>query len=487
MRTTALVVLLLAGCKNEGDVGTNDTDDTPGDTETPAASGNHPADLGIGKISVYQGVEAILWLGGQAPEARQAPVIAGRDALVRVFVQPGEAFEARQITAVLTVKTDGRDDVLLEDTRQVGRASEDADLGSTFNFDLTGDQIEESSELGVALVEGEDTGPGGGDEAEATWDSATALAEGLPTGPTDDLTVVIVPIVYEADGSGRMPDTSQARLDELQAAIYKLYPARSVTVRLGEPLPWDRDVGATNSFAWSGLLDAVSNLRGEADELPNTYYYGLFDPADTIQDYCPQGCILGLSSLGFNITNPSLRSSIGVGFDDYAADTIVHEMGHAHGRFHADCGGAAGTDPNYPHPNALIGSWGYDLLDGVLLDPTETTDLMGYCFPMWVSNYTFFGLWTRIAELGAQTPESRLAYTRVTKLRTDGAGHTDIVGTVRVGDPAGGGIDVVVDLFDGAGAPAGQGPGWMFPNSHIPGGVVTLDHVLPAGWSARVR
>jgi hypothetical protein len=75
----------------------------------------------------------------------------------------------------------------------------------------------------------------------------------------------------------------------------------------------------------------------------------------------------------------------------------------------------------------------------------------------------------------------------VSQLRTDGFGHTERLGPVRVGDPADGGIAVDVDVFDDAGALADPIRGRMFPNSHFPGGVVTLDRVLPDGWTARVH
>lgn len=492
MRATSLFLLLLVGCSGGGDDSQTPDDGTAnpdggGDTDDTVPAEPYAADLAIGKISLYQGVESILWIGGRVPDARQAPVIVGREGLVRVFVSPGDTFEARQITGVLTVTTEGGDDLVLEDTHRVGQASTDGELGSTFVFQLTGEQIQESSEFSIALREADDTGPGGGDPADTTWDSATALDDGLTKGLTDDLTLVIIPIQYDADGSGRLPDTSQPQLDAMRDLMYAMYPARSVTVRVGEPLPWDRNISALNPLGWQPLLDAVSDLRGDADELPNTYYYGLFNTEDTIEEYCPTGCILGLSQLGFNTTNPSLRTSIGVGFPEYAASTIVHEVGHAHGRFHADCGGAAGTDPNYPYPDALIGSWGYNLLDGQLQDPTVATDVMGYCTPTWISNYTFYGLWARIAELGEQRAQARMVYQRVTKLRTDGAGHTERVGSVRVGDPTAGGISVTVDLFDPNGLAAGQSPGWMFPNSEFAGGVVTLDRELPEGWTANVR
>ena len=47
-----------------------------------------------------------------------------------------------------------------------------------------------------------------------------------------------------------------------------------------------------------------------------------------------------------------------------------------------------GPDPDYPYPDGSIGVWGYDLLDGRLVDPS-TADLMSYCDPAWISDYSF--------------------------------------------------------------------------------------------------
>ncbi|MEQ1504749.1 MAG: hypothetical protein ABMB14_21100 [Myxococcota bacterium] len=494
MRSISLVLwmaLLGGACKNEdgvqgddddGIAGDDDDTDPTGTTQAPTAI---PSGIGIGKISLYQGVEAILMAGGVVPAARQAPVVIGRDALIRVFVRPDDTFTARSITGVLTVTTDGVPDVVVESTVDVSAESVDDKLRTTINFHLTGDQIAASTEFSIELREADDAGPGGGDLAATSWSSEVSMDGGLPTGATDDVTVVVVPVVYQADGSNRMPDTSQAQLDAWRDAMYRIYPASSITIEVGDPLPYDSAVTAVNPLQWQKLLGEISSLRGDADVKPNTYYYGMFVPDDSFFSYCASGCIAGLSSPGISLTNTSLRSSIGLGYPDVAADTMVHEIGHAHGRFHADCGGAAGIDPKYPYPDALIGTWGYDLLNDEMKDPTVYTDIMGYCPDIWISNYNYFALWERISTLAAQ-PSARIGQRQVTQLVTDGT-VTERAGTVRVTDPSDGGRKVTVDLFDGAGTPQGPAPGWWFGYDHLAGGQVWLDQRIPDDWSAQVH
>ncbi len=297
-------------------------------------------------------------------------------------------------------------------------------------------------------------------------------------------TLVIVPVRYDADGSGRLPDTSDEHIAVIRDKLYATYPVSEVVVRVDPPMAWDRAVGNYNQ--WANLLDAVSDLRNAADEPPNTYYYGLGNPSDTLNGYCYYGCFLGLSNLPGNnqLSNEYHRASIGLGYraQSTAVDTLVHEVGHANGREHAPCGGASGVDRDYPYNQANLGSWGYDLLSGDLYGPAEAKDMMGYCVPVWVSDYTFEGLRDRIVRVSQQTRGARQP---VTRLRLDGAGNTSRRGTVDVAPPIGP-ADVEVQLFDASGAPAGTAEGWLSAYSHIPGGVIALDRQLPEGWTTRV-
>lgn len=70
--------------------------------------------------------------------------------------------------------------------------------------------------------------------------------------------------------------------------------------------------------------------------------------------------------------------------------TIAHELGHNMSLLHAPCGGAAGPDPAYPHPDGSIGAWGYDFREGGRLVVPRSPDLMSYCRPNhWISDFSF--------------------------------------------------------------------------------------------------
>ena len=69
--------------------------------------------------------------------------------------------------------------------------------------------------------------------------------------------------------------------------------------------------------------------------------------------------------------------------------TIAHELGHNISLHHAPCGGAGAPDPSFPSPTGSIGVWGYDFRDGGSLVPPSRKDLMSYCSPHWISDYSF--------------------------------------------------------------------------------------------------
>jgi hypothetical protein len=91
------------------------------------------------------------------------------------------------------------------------------------------------------------------------------------------------------------------------------------------------------------------------------------------------------------------RASIGVGFGgETSSSTMVHEVGHAHGLWHAPCGGPDGVDPNFPYEDGGIGVRGYDLRAEAARETGAYYDLMSYCGPIWVSDYNFDLLHTRV-------------------------------------------------------------------------------------------
>jgi hypothetical protein len=87
------------------------------------------------------------------------------------------------------------------------------------------------------------------------------------------------------------------------------------------------------------------------------------------------------------------RVAAGLAIPQCGDETVAHELGHLLNEQelrHAPCGGATGTDPNYPHPGGSIGDWGLKLQPKAdLLPPDKAYDFMSYCWPPWVSAYNY--------------------------------------------------------------------------------------------------
>ena len=80
------------------------------------------------------------------------------------------------------------------------------------------------------------------------------------------------------------------------------------------------------------------------------------------------------------------------------SDLYIDSGFDAHGRGHAPCvengGSIEGVDRSFPYGDGSVGVWGWDSRDGTLQSPSDK-DVMGYCNPTWISDYTYRALATR--------------------------------------------------------------------------------------------
>jgi hypothetical protein len=333
----------------------------------------------------------------------QPYVVEDREGLLRLMLDVDEAtWEPRQIAAVVDFEGTRGSERFVH-TLTVEGDSLQGDLDSTFDIPIPGRLVHEGSFYTVSLHEVDATVDPDAPRPAPTDDDPWFDLRDEPwdVRPTGAMHLRIIPVVV----GGRAPDTSPGQIAAFTDAMRGMYPVSDIRVDVGEPMTWGSTL-APSGAGWSTLLADISARRGaEADLAPNTYFYGLFAPAASEQEFCAGGgCVLGLSNFG-TIRDVDTRASIGVGWSGaLAVETMVHEIGHAHGREHAPCGGAQGVDPAFPHSNARLGTYGYDITSDTLIDPSEAADMMGYCSPIWVSDYTWFHLAERTAALNQPTP-----------------------------------------------------------------------------------
>ena len=451
---------------NDPNAGVDPSD--PKAPQAPLATG-----LDVKDIAVYQGVKVLVVKDGKWVSSRNAPVVAGRTALVRVFVTPEESWSGKSVTAELRLESGSTKHPLLKDTKTISEASTDADIDSTFNFDVEPELLTKDVTFSVALTVA-------GSEARATEAStarfpADGTQKGLAAEVGGALKIVLVPIQYDYDGSGRKPDVSTKQVELYKNTFMALYPASEVQITVRAPYSWKSPL-AGNGTGFGNLLESMTELRQEERPASDVYYYGLLAPTSSFSSFCSGGCVTGLSSVVTNPKTSYLRASVGVGYPGQSsANTMAHEVGHAHGREHAPCGGANGVDPDFPYSGAQLGVWGYNILTGAFISPTKGRDMMGYCPNEWVSDYTFAGLFDRISaisiptttkagSLGGDSSRGQETVVRIATVAADGAVSLDGTHDIRVPSD---------ELDDGVAVDGVQGARF-FKFDHLPGGFLVL-------------
>ena len=443
-----------------GGSGGNPASGGQGGAQSPA--GALASGIDIAEIAVYQGVKISIAKGGSAITNRNAPVVAGRPALVRVFLSPRPGFSPRELLVRLTLA--GKN---YEKKQLVSAASTDETLASSVNFQLDSSAIGKASDYSVSV---EETGAAaGGDTKGARHPSQGTEALGAKDAG-GKLDVVIVPIVV----GGQAPDTSPARLDAYQQRLFQLYPVPDVTVSLHAPVTYSGSISGKSGSQWGAALDFLYSLRSSEQPSSDKYYYGVFAPAPSFSQYCSGGCIAGLSALS-PADDVFSRGSIGLGFfaqnsSFNSPDTMSHELGHAHGLPHAPCG-VAGEGP-FPYAGAKIGAWGWDLLGSTLLPPTSRVDVMSYCDPTWISDFNYDRLFKRVTHVhGVQSQwivEPNRAPGRFVSVLVDENGAPSWGHSFDLADPVLGDA-VELELLDESGSARGTTSAYRYALSHTEG------------------
>jgi hypothetical protein len=389
--SAALVLLVVAGC---------------GSSAPRPATG-----LRISEIAVYQGVKVTVMRDGRSVEEPSAPLIEGRDGMLRVFVATELGWRPRLILGRLELARGGRPLPVIEARALLEGSSSEATLSSTLQFPFPGEWLSRDTSYSVSLFEMDDEAPSPGSSEGSLFPLANkAPLSAQDTG--DGLTVVVVPMRYQADGKGRTPVATEIQLERMRSMLLAAYPVAKVQISVREPADLQVEV-SPGGEGWAAALGLLLSIRMADEAAPNVYYYGVFSPAESFREYCRGGCTTGLSLLATHPDDEVVRGGVGVGWTtDLMPGTFIHELGHAHGRLHAPCGSPDpdSIDTHYPYPDGSIGTWGYAMADRRLRSPDDAKDFMGYCHPFWVSDYTYRALFKRITHVnesaGAAKPQA---------------------------------------------------------------------------------
>ncbi|MCK9463377.1 MAG: hypothetical protein M0R80_27465 [Proteobacteria bacterium] len=483
-RSLAFLLFALAlGCGDKPVAGEgNEDQDTVGGL--PLAK-----DVQLTDIELYQGVRVPIMEGGESAISGDVPIVAGRDTVIRAYVQVEEGFEAR--TLWLRVELTGAGDArVFAEENEVSASSTAGSIASTLNVTVPGAELEAGQAISVSIHETVEDAPGSGSDDGALWPTDGEQDLGV-TEQMAPMKLVLVPVEYNADGSGRLPDTSAAQLELFEDYFYAMYPVSGVEITVDDPMPYGGVVGAYGN-GWDNLLNTVTQRRTDNGAGVEEFYYGLVSPEDSFGEYCSGGCVTGMS---WQPTAPgSMQVGTGIGFPgDYAANTAVHEVGHSSGLGHAPCGGPSGVDPLFPYGDGGIGVMGYDVTkeygENPLKDPNTYKDMMTYCDPDWISDYHFGLLFERVDVINqylnasiAPPPGGDTLWLSVS-IGADGSvapGPTLLSALPFEGEPRN------VAVLDGDGAVTGEADGVFVPRADGGGGLVVFRDPGPGISAIRV-
>lgn len=355
--------------------------------------------LTLNAVSVLQTLEVPLMNAGLElePAQRPLPLVAGKSSLFRASFVLDAAFASRPLLGVLDLQTDGQTHSVVSQLTPT-QSSQPDKLETSFTFPIVASDLTPSSSYRVRVLEADTTLLTSFPETGFVDLAAVAMAP---------LQVVLVPFV----ANGFSPVTGKSQLDALRDRLRELYPLNAVELSLAAPVTLGYVVNGDGD-GWDAALNQIYDLRHAANPAANVFYFGMLAPDDSYSSYCTNGCILGYS----NVADPDdvdSRGSIGVtvfpdgsGESD-AWDTVAHELGHAMGRDHAPCNVVSSdVDRDWPddtaHKNGAIAVYGYDFGASQLLRPRSYRDVMGYCSPVWISDYTYAGIFERLAHIQAK-------------------------------------------------------------------------------------
>ena len=311
------------------------------------------------------------------------PLVAGEDALLRVFVMADDGVMASMPPVLATFYRSGQEvnSVRIDGSSQpVPQTMAEGDLDATANAIVPGSILVPGTEMVVDVDPDGTLDPSLGIGGRVPEEGRMALnVRSMP-----DFDVTAVPFLWAAD-----PDLSgfQATigLTADHEAFYETrewLPVAEMNATVREPVLVDYDPKENMHLV---LRDVALLLVADG---ASGYYMG-------VPPWKAEG-VLGIAMF-------DSRASVSR-FDGH---TIAHEFGHNFWLRHAPCGGPAGADGQYPHSGGRIGAWGYDFRDGTLVDPDVFTDLMTYCRTNdWISDYSF----TKAFEYRAATEAARVSH-----------------------------------------------------------------------------
>ncbi len=339
----------------------------------------------------------------QAVQSRQFPVplIAGRDALLRVFVTASNPTGAGIPPVRARFYRDGAETYAVDipgKSTPIPTAVDESDLKASANAEIPGEVLQPGLEMVIDV------------DPEGTLDPARGVTKRIPaTGrialdvramPTFRLTVV--PLLWrESPDSAVLARTRGLNADdELFRLTRTILPVGDFEVAVHEPV----QISVNRGDAVIRQIELIWALEGRRG-----HYLGLMSGDSRITG---AGGTTRISALDLRSGDPSIN---GV--------PQAHEFGHNMSLMHT-VRSQNSPDPSYPHAAGSIGAYGYDFRSAGSLVPPSALDVMGYAsLSSWISDYHFTkALRFRLRDEGGATAKATAVRSLVLWGGTDSEG-----------------------------------------------------------------
>ena len=300
------------------------------------------------------------------------PLIANRDAYLRVFVRADQANTAAPAVRVRLYQGANPAPVatynLSAPSASVPLVTDQGSLNSSWN------QLIPAAQVTTGLRILADVDPGNGvpesDEADNSY-PASGLQEELDVRMVAPLNIHMVPVIV----GPLTGDVTATNKEQFVATLKKAMPVEAVNVTL-RLTPYSSSVDSLpsdGSSEWGTVLNEIRTLQ--VADGTGKYFYGVVKTTYG-SGIAGIGYVPGKSAVGWD----RMPSGDGV---------LAHEVGHNLSLQHAPCGHPGGEDPSFPYLDGAIGVWGLDVGTLTLKAPSSV-DLMGYCNGInWISDYHY--------------------------------------------------------------------------------------------------
>ncbi len=327
------------------------------------------------------------------------PLVADRDALLRVFVTANSANTAKPDVRVRVY--DGSTllstTVIAAPEASVRQSLAPTVLASSWNMIVPAQHMRAGlrvlAELDPQSLLQE------AEREDNVWPQSGS-PQALATYTVPSFRVRFVPVVIGA----LTGNVSSSNTESFLESARLMFPLNDISADVRAPFTSSATELQANdgNGNWLTVLSEINALRATDNVAEGTHYYGVVGTTYN-SGVAGYGYLPGRAAIGWD----KMPSGDGV---------AAHEWGHNFGVFHAPCGTSG--DPRYPYANADIGQVGWNAVSNTLVQPSAK-DLMSYCSNTWISDFTWSAVMqyrgtssmlaaNSAASVGSSTPEEGL-------------------------------------------------------------------------------